>query len=594
MTKIFFKSLLIFLLFIGFINKVQSQCSIDYSYTAPGIYPDPLPDGYAGQPYSQDITFVMPLDTMGATIQNFEIISIALPVGLTWQCNNSVNNCNYNPQTDQYGCIHISGTPLVTGQYNVDVSILVDVVASGQNIDNIPISFFMSFNISSATIGNSGFTSNPVMGCVPLPVNFTNNNPGLLDYYWNFGNGQSTNLENPTTQIYNQPGEYIVEYAGFNNLDTVDLFTLNEVIIHSINGGWGPEYIPFVYTNNKPDPYFILKENGNLIYQSSFVLNDNGPNSWPLNINLHPDSNYTIDVMDADQTAASANQYELLFGSDDYIGTYNLNFSSCNLCAAGSDATVSTTINYQQILPVPSVQSIDTIRVGTPPGIPNIVYDSSNYIVYTDSTNYILQWHQDTISLAGHNLAIDTITQSGNYFVMAYNNFGCSSSSDTVQIIYCDPSISFNIDLDGAQNLYITNFTNGYTVNWYNNGLLISGANSSLYTPNNSGDFQAMLTDANGCKYLSNSYTYNVGTNEVSQDWWLFPNPSSNQFQILWPIEKQFIRLEIINLNGEVIDIIELKKSPTLVITEKINAGIYLIKITSSSGDVFLKKQIIH
>ena len=81
------------------------------------------------------------------------------------------------------------------------------------------------------------------------------------------------------------------------------------MIIHSISGGWGPEYIPFVYTNNKPDPYFILKENGNLIYQSSFVLNDNGPNSWPLNINLHPDSNYTIDVMDADQTAASANQY---------------------------------------------------------------------------------------------------------------------------------------------------------------------------------------------------------------------------------------------------------------------------------------------
>ena len=141
MNKIFFKSLFILLIFIGFTNKVHSQCSIDYSYTAPGIYPDPLPDGYAGQPYSQDITFVMPLDTMGATIQNFEIISIALPVGLSWQCNNSANNCNYNPQNDQYGCIHISGTPLVTGQYNVDVSILVDVVASGQNIDNIPISF---------------------------------------------------------------------------------------------------------------------------------------------------------------------------------------------------------------------------------------------------------------------------------------------------------------------------------------------------------------------------------------------------------------------------------------------------------------------
>ena len=106
--------------------------------------------------------------------------------------------------------------------------------------------------------------------------------------------------------------------------------------------------------------------------------------------------------------------------------------------------------------------------------------------------------------------------------------------------------------------------------------------------------FLAMLTDANGCKYLSNSYTYNVGTNEINQDWWLFPNPSSNQFQILWPNEKQFKKLEIINLNGEVIDIIELKNSPTIVITENIKAGIYLIKITTSNGDIYLKKQIIH
>ena len=46
--------------------------------------------------------------------------------------------------------------------------------------------------------------------------------------------------------------------------------------VNSISGGWGPEWIPFVYTSNKPDPYFILRENGNLIYQSNFILNDNG------------------------------------------------------------------------------------------------------------------------------------------------------------------------------------------------------------------------------------------------------------------------------------------------------------------------------
>ncbi len=82
-------------LFIFYNYQVNSQiCTINYSYTQPGIYPDTLPMGYVGQPYSDDVTFVMPLDTMGATITNFNIINIALPVGLSWQCNNTSNGCN--------------------------------------------------------------------------------------------------------------------------------------------------------------------------------------------------------------------------------------------------------------------------------------------------------------------------------------------------------------------------------------------------------------------------------------------------------------------------------------------------------------------
>ena len=106
------KRLFLYNLFFLVILSSYSQCIVDSSYTAPGIYPDPLPNGYVGQPYSQDITFIMPLDTMGALIQNFEIVSIGLPVGLNWVCNNAVNNCNYNPQMNQYGCINVSGIPL--------------------------------------------------------------------------------------------------------------------------------------------------------------------------------------------------------------------------------------------------------------------------------------------------------------------------------------------------------------------------------------------------------------------------------------------------------------------------------------------------
>ncbi len=584
-------TILFALSFLGY----HSQCTIDYSFTQPGIYPNPIPTGYAGQPYDQDITFVMPLDTMGATIQNFEIVSVGLPVGLTWVCNNAANGCNYNPQTDQYGCINISGTPLITGQYDVEVSVLVDVVASGQTINNVPVGFDLDFTIDNAVIGNSGFTSSPYMGCYPLQVNFTNNNPGLLVYDWDFGNGQTSTLENPPTQTYSQAGNYVVNYTAFSNMDTLDVYTLTDVTIHSITDGWGPEYIPFLYTNNKPDPYFIVKENGNLIYQSSFVHNDNGPNSWQVNINLDPDSTYTLEVWDADQTAASASQYELSFGSDDYIGSHNINFLSCSLCSAGGDATVSTVIGYQQVMPVPANQSVDTIRVGTTPGQPNIIYDSTNYIVYTDSTNYILQWHLDTLAQPGQINPVDSILNSGNYHVIAYNSFGCSSSSDTIYITYCDPTVNFDLGLDGAFNIYITNLTAGYTIEWFLDGQIDTSVTGNLYTPTMNGDYQARLTSIYGCKYFTDVYTYNiVGVFTKNEDYWIYPNPAQNQATLLWPSSKKYTSAQILDFNGRLVSKERLLNSPQDINLSHLENGIYLLYLTSENGKSEVSRLTIH
>ena len=59
------KRIIFFILFSISLLSFNAQCSIDYSYAQSGIYPNPFPIAYAGQAYSQDVTFVMPLDTMG-------------------------------------------------------------------------------------------------------------------------------------------------------------------------------------------------------------------------------------------------------------------------------------------------------------------------------------------------------------------------------------------------------------------------------------------------------------------------------------------------------------------------------------------------
>ncbi len=46
-------------------------------------------------------------------------------------------------------------------------------------------------------------------GCVPLKVDFTTNNMQDIDYEWSFGDGGSSDAENPT-YIYDEPGNYLV------------------------------------------------------------------------------------------------------------------------------------------------------------------------------------------------------------------------------------------------------------------------------------------------------------------------------------------------------------------------------------------------
>ena len=592
MRPLFIISLLFVSLFTP--NHTLAQCTVDNSYTIAGIYPNPLPIGFAGQPYSEDITFVMPTDTSGATINNFEIVSIALPVGLSWICNNDANGCNYNPQNNVYGCINVYGTPILAGIYEVEVSILVDVTASGANIDNIPVPFFITLEIQTPAIGNSGFNSNPPVGCLPLEVDFTNNNPGLIYYEWDFGNGVTSNDENPGIQIYTQPGTYPVQYSGYNNMDTLDNYTLTEVTILNVGENWlGEPWGWELLNGNNPDPYFQLLEDGNLIYQSNYEYNNDGPITWSVNINMDPTKQYKIKVMDADETAAQSNAAEITYGGDDNCGSHIMNFSSCSSCGAGSYSDVAYNIDYQQIFPVPSVQSIDTILVGAAPGIPNIVYDSTAYTIATDSSQYILQWSIDSSFWTGHTDSVESIDQTGYYYVTAYSPLGCNSTSDSVFVIYCDTTLSFEIEIDAAENLYVPNLPQSYGVQWYLDGIEISGATTYDHQPDENGDYVAYIYDSLGCDFLTAPFVYynDASIQELQSDWWCYPNPAQDQFVVMWPENFGLESLMLYNMEGRLMISIDVNASPQVIDVSQLSNGMYMLFGEGDKG--MLKKRVI-
>lgn len=79
--------------------------------------------------------------------------------------------------------------------------------------------------VVNQTLGiNAAFTTSPSTGVAPLLVNFTNNSTGGGTYSWVFGDGNTSNTQNPSN-TYNNPGTYTVVLYVFNSPNCVDSVT---------------------------------------------------------------------------------------------------------------------------------------------------------------------------------------------------------------------------------------------------------------------------------------------------------------------------------------------------------------------------------
>lgn len=76
--------------------------------------------------------------------------------------------------------------------------------------------FFYDSEIAVAQV-NASFSANPTSGCVPLTVNFFDNSTNANSYYWDFGNGNTSTLQNPTT-VYLNSGFYTVTLVAINTI----------------------------------------------------------------------------------------------------------------------------------------------------------------------------------------------------------------------------------------------------------------------------------------------------------------------------------------------------------------------------------------
>tara|TARA_B100000427_G_scaffold326542_1_gene335429 strand:+ start:519 stop:2375 length:1857 start_codon:yes stop_codon:yes gene_type:complete len=174
----------------------------------PSICPNELDDATAGEYYSAIATFYMPsnveVDGIEASLISVSLASMTgVPFGLEIVPNNPTG-VYYPSSGENHGCVTICGTPLIAGEYAVELT--VDVVASAFGFE-VPVteSFSLPFTVLEGETSNASFSASTFSGCSTLEVELINtiNGPGTT-YLWDLGGyGLGTDLTmNLTTDNY--------------------------------------------------------------------------------------------------------------------------------------------------------------------------------------------------------------------------------------------------------------------------------------------------------------------------------------------------------------------------------------------------------
>ncbi len=191
----------------------------------------------------------------------------------------------------------------------------------------------------------------------------------------------------------------------------------------------------------------------------------------------------------------------------------------------------------------------------------------------------------------GDTIATIEASQSGNFYATVENQFGCSATTDTINLLFNPtppkPSIVRSGDI---LNITATGFYQWF----YNNNMIMGARNSSVLAQAN-GSYYCVFTDNNGCSI--NSDTVNViitNLKEVKgESFSIFPNPSNGSFVITPNNDYSIEKIEMLDLTGKLVWSKEiLEKSQQIRLNLSLTKGIYIIRAHNSEG-IIQKKLLI-
>ena len=427
---------------------------------------------------------------------------------------------------------------------------------------------FILIKINLIAQVNASFTSNVTSGCSPLVVNFTNTSSNAISYYWDFNNGTSSILNNPSATFIS-PGFYTIKLVAYNGLNADSVIAVDYVhvldkpiasfsfniiedceannSINFINSSSGA--ISYIWDFGNGDtlsafnPSYSFSYSGNFpitlaAYNGSGCSDDTviGPISiYPTPIiNAASDSTFLCDssynfTFSGNCLNSTISSWEWNFGDGNFSLTnnssishiYNVagNFTPTVIATSTNGCVDSLNLNIINILEKTNYSLLTDLNNGCPPLDVNFTLSPSDSISSVD-------WNfgDGNFSL-GNSISTNQYLNNGIYYPSAtvISNDGCIQQvvSNGINVTIpptgtysmnnfsgCPPlPVQFNISTS-ALNTINLNFGDGYS----------SNSSNIIHTYLDNGRFYPTLTitDTNNCQSNINLDTILSGISNIN------------------------------------------------------------------------------
>ena len=202
--------------------------------------------------------------------------------------------------------------------------------------------------------------------------------------------------------------------------------------------------------------------------------------------------------------------------------------------------------------------------------------------------SYTLQWNPTG---TGSGQTVNNLS-AGTYSLSVTDANGCLKV-DTFLVTEPDVLVS-NVTQNGATlTVNVTGGTTAYTYSWRetsNPTQHLQGG--TTYMVLNPGTYYCLVTDANACETMSNSFTYDNPTSiaESKISLKIYPNPFREQTTIDFGRVIIDGDLKVIDILGNVVDVYELKNQRELVIEKGTKSkGVYFVEVKINNDKIFKK-----